>query len=167
MPCLVRKIAAPKWKPIDSCADDLIPADAISDLRTSGNALSFWHVDDTSESAINEAILAICAGLGTLETIDIAIIDQCSLPSVSFEHTEGATAAIALRNAHRDAVNLTHVTLVDVAKAIATEIKADRDRRLTRKEVLDKLVAGAKNNKVDVSSLNDKVRGHIQEALNK
>ena len=59
---LTRKITRAKWEAKQGLAADEIPSDAITiDLRTQGNALSFWQCPTDAVSDVEEAALAIAA----------------------------------------------------------------------------------------------------------
>ena len=57
---LARKISRAKWGAGGLLTPDEIPADAITlDLRTQGNALSFWQGGGGTKKEVEEAALAL------------------------------------------------------------------------------------------------------------
>jgi len=73
MPFLVRKISYSKWRA--SVEGDTTPsADAITScMRTSGNTLSLWLIEDLTK--LDDAIIAIASDFKQLEAIDIVPIE--------------------------------------------------------------------------------------------
>ena len=65
---------------LDWLEDDDTQADALWSLRTKGNQLSVWLIDD-NKSNLKRVIAALAAGRDTLDKIDYALIDRRVLES--------------------------------------------------------------------------------------
>ena len=57
-------------------------ADALWSLRTKGNQLSVWLIDD-NQSNLHRVVAALAAGRDTLDKIDYALIDEQVLDSLN------------------------------------------------------------------------------------
>ena len=69
---LARKITRAKWDPKEELSKGEISADALTcDLRTRGNALSFWQCGNGAEAEIEEAALAIAGAGDRIDKIDL------------------------------------------------------------------------------------------------
>ena len=66
---------------LDWLEDDDTQADALWSLRTKGNQLSVWLIDD-NKSNLKRVIAALASGRDTLDKIDYALIDRRVLESL-------------------------------------------------------------------------------------
>lgn len=97
---LLRKITHSKWREWDEASIDNIPADALTVcMRTKGNTLSFWRVDDENQ---NKALLALLGSLQQIESIDVVYVDSAALEGVELISTPGETAFKDLADLHVD-----------------------------------------------------------------
>ncbi len=94
MKYLVRKIGRAKWDQKDDLPQGSIAADAVTtDLRTSGNKLSFWFCTADTDDELNEVVLALASGNDRPDKIDIAWFETALLEkdNVAIELSEGRT----------------------------------------------------------------------------
>jgi hypothetical protein len=163
MPLLVRKIEANKWRTPHAAGGGMPSADAITKcMKTSGNALSLWAIEDDAE--LNEAILAIAGGMETLETIDVVWFDACAfgkrgLPVVEAPET-GRTAYEGFRYRHRDVVNLDYWSLGTMAEMVAEAIREDRCKRIIRGDLKRMMKAALVEGKIKWWDLPKSMRRH-------
>ncbi len=70
---LTRKISLAKWQGNGDLDDSEIQADAVTaDLKTTGNALSFWARESVEDDDLQRAVLALATGLERIDKLDIA-----------------------------------------------------------------------------------------------
>ena len=102
---LARKINRAKWPGTEDLSAGEIPADAVTvDLRTQGNALSFWQCPTDTDSGVVEAALAIPAAGNRLEKLDIVWLADEELQSdgQTLIDTEGRTPVTDMVAMHVD-----------------------------------------------------------------
>lgn len=148
---LGRKMSRGKWGESKSGYGVFnIPADAISnDLKTSRNNLSFWRTDVEKK---DDVILAIIGTLETLDTIDIVLVEERELRFLNFVSTPGKTFPVNCY-LHVDAVDLNHLTIVQVAKSLGQMVYSERHIRLTFSEIKNRLYAALNQGKISWSDL--------------
>jgi len=165
---LTRKISRAKWATNDGLAKDEIPADAVTaDLRTTGNTLSFWLRNDSSEVELHQAVLALAAGGERIDKIDLAWVEQAVVvdSGITLISTPGNTLAKSLVNTHRDLERLDLTRLVAVARAIAGAVDSGQWRRFRKKVVLGLLVDAVNEDIVGLTDLNPKIREDVEQAM--
>jgi len=96
-----------------------VPADALSDLKTSDNELSVFYTDG-NKSSIEQIAVAMTTTKDDIHNFDYAIlheedIDQLNVRVVS---KPGKTAHDAVNSWHRDFIELTGQKLLDLAGVI-------------------------------------------------
>jgi len=121
MPLLVRKIDKAKWLQNDITGSEDVSADAITIcLKTSDNKLSVWKV--STETDIEEAILAIVSGGDHLEAIDIITIDCQRMASDGIGFTQNPEKSVTrvqdLKDAHYDITDLSYGKLGVISQYI-------------------------------------------------
>ena len=102
---------------LDWLEDDDTQADALWSLRTKGNQLSVWLIDD-NRSNLNRIVAALAAGRDTLDKIDYALIDRQVLDSLDIRvsKVDGLSLdAGANQHWHYDLTNLSGKQLVALA----------------------------------------------------
>ena len=162
---LVRRYTPAKWKPSQGLPQGVIPADAVTvDLQTSGNTLSFWKCSSAENDELDESALAIAAAKEHIETIDLFWIPQRTLleESLTMQATLGRTPVKDLKNRHVDVSSLDYEQLGKVARHVATAIKGQQCRRITRKEVKDLLIVAVREKRVGLNDLKEHVRNKLQ-----
>lgn len=128
----VRKITKGKWSYADCELMDT-PGDAVTDLKTSGNALSVWKIDSVEEEEINKAIMALATSsrIQNIETIDIVYISEEVLVQhgLVMDDTQlGDTAITALGGLHRNVTGVTYSVLGEVTSMIRSLVETQHKR---------------------------------------
>ncbi len=145
----VRKIARAKW-PETACDINSLPADAISDLRTTGNTLSVWRIDSLSD--LDKAALALAASSKSdkIETISLIWIDEEEILHNSFatENSEGDTIVEDLSSLHRDFVGLTYASLGSLSSLIIKSLELNQYQRYTKAKIKSALLDAFKNSRI-------------------
>lgn len=156
----VRKISKGKWK---SDSDDaVIKADALTScLRTSGNTLSFWRVEDLNQ--IDEAKLAIASSNSNLDTFDIVVFSTAEMEALGapIVATPGQTACTDLENTHRDLAELNSDHLIKLSYAVLDKVKQDEVERVTLAKARTMMKAAVDSQRLDVSKLPDAIKVKI------
>ena len=164
---LARKITMAKWYSQNGLEPDEISADAVTaDLRTRDNALSFWQCDGT-DNEVEEVALAIAAAGNRVDKLDIVWISKEELQAEGqhWLESEGRTPVTNMVERHLDVCRLDYVRLGKIARCIANAIREDRYKRLTKKNVLRLLVSAAKQRRVDMNCLGEKVYNEVHRSL--
>ncbi len=158
MALYVRKISRAKWPEDVSEFNNIaeLKSDALADLRTQNNTLSFWKIE--SESDLESAILALSASSSTskIENVTIIWTEEETLKSKGFiidESVPGDTVVQDLKNTHRDLCELTYASLGTVAEIIIQSLKSDKFKRYSKNKVRQLLVQAYENNRVSETSL--------------
>jgi hypothetical protein len=156
MSYFVRKYAKPKW--IRTVIDDNpfdIPADVIcSDLKTDGNTLSVWEIED--ETKLEDAVLAITSDGDRLDTIDIIWIEksEIEMKGVSYKQTPGKTPIKQLVDTHVDLCQLSYYKIGLVAESISEKVARDvQIKRYTQTDLKKIYKSAISNGVVDKDSL--------------
>ena len=79
-----------------------LPADAISDLRTMGNTLSFWRIESLGELDKGALALAASSKSDKIETISLIWIDEDEIirDGLTTDNSEGDTIVEDLSSLH-------------------------------------------------------------------
>ena len=163
MSFLVRKIDQGKWLQNDILRGSDVSADAITIcMKTKENILSAWEI--TSESNIEDAVLAIVSSGDHLETIDVVIMDRGYLIDQGISHVqkEGLTPIDDLRETHYDFINLTYPKLGVIAYHIVESFKCNRVKRYTEANLRQIMKEAIKANRLDPSRLSDSIARNLQ-----
>ena len=161
---LARKITRAKWEAQQGLAADEIPADAVTiDLRTRGNALSFWQCPGDTDDGVEEAALAIAAGSERVDRLDIVWLDDQELQDdgLTLRSEAGRTPVTPLADLHVEVSRLDYVRLGNVARRVVAAIEADRCRRLSRGRVKRLIEAAVEQGRIDLDALQAKVREEV------
>ena len=165
---LARKITRAKWLQRPELAQGEIAADAVTaDLRTNGNALSFWRCDTGAEDQVEAVALAMAASGDRIDKLDVVWIAERHFAEdgQTWEATEGRTSVAELRRRHVDLQRLDYVRLGNVARHVAAAIESEWCLRLTRRRVKMLLVAAVRRDEVALDDLADRVRDEVGRAL--
>lgn len=155
-----RKISRAKWeKALEVCKDniDSFPADTLtSDMRTTGNTLSIWCVDN-----LEDTVLAMMANDNArLERIDILYMN--SLKNLETMKTEGNTKVKELIDKHIDLVNLNYKSIGEAAKLFLTAYKEKSYKSYKKTEIKNILLRAIQENKIKLEEFNDNVQKALQ-----
>ena len=169
MPVLVRKIARGKWpdapRPVKT-----LQADAIADLRTSGNSLSVWRIDDIKH--IDDAVLALSASSKTekIENMFIVWADEGVLQKKGIKidsSSDGDTIIKGLGTLHRDLSELSYDSLGMMSEIIMECIEKENARRFTMTDVRKMLVEAYRNDRIERGKCTEKLYNEIAAAAAK
>ncbi|MEK6322902.1 MAG: hypothetical protein AABN33_14595 [Acidobacteriota bacterium] len=145
MPFLLRKIRKARWYKHDRVPwliEGDLQADALDDLRTTGNKLSIYLIDDDDTTLERVASALVTANTEYISDFEYALIgyEVFQELDIKSEDSEGETPDGLVNSWHRDLLELTAVKIVALANAIQTraERKVFLKRRVTRM-VLDAL----------------------------
>ena len=164
---LARKVTRAKWREAEGLSPGEMSADAVTiDLRTTGNALSFWKCGGGTQPEVDEAVLALASGAQRVDVMDVVWIayDDLETDGLSLRDSDGRTPVAELASTHVDLVDLDYVRLGRlgrVASRVASAISEGRFCRLTKSRVLAILSGAVDQRRLDPSLLEDGVRRAI------
>ena len=161
----VRKISRSKW-PDKPCDIKLLKSDAIADIRTQGNDLSVWKIDDLSQ--LDHAALALACSSKTekIESITLVWIDEDEIIryGIDVDATQpGDTIIPDLAVGHRNFSNLTYGKLGDISNLIMKEIGTDCCKRYTRSTLRDFFKSAFDDHKIDEAKCMPKLLEDIKK----
>ena len=165
---LARMITRSKWEPKPWMQAGSFSADAVTgDLRTQGNALSFWRCASDTAADLENVVLAIAAGRDGIGKVEIVWLEDEDLQAdgQSLEDTDGRTPVADLAERHVDVRQLDYDRLGKVARRVASAIAADQYRRLTKARVRKLLVSAVSRGRVSLEALSEKVQTELQRSL--
>lgn len=157
MPFLLRKITKPKWLKEMWLATGKAPANALGDLRSEENKISFWHIED-NKSNLTKVVAALASGRDFPTIFDYALIDQTLLTTIGIkiDHTVG-------NSFHKEADKYWHHNTIElsaenVAKIADIIMEHGTKERIGKNEVTSlvrqEITAGA----IDVNPLKDRLK---------
>ena len=170
---VVRKISRAKWEPREELGSDAISADAVtSDLRTSGNRLSFWEcADPENESELRQVILALAGAFDRIDKIDVVWIkrDAAEEKGIVFKECKGRTRVADLQERHLDAIRLELNKLNVLAKLLASAVRIDKNcRRYTKNQVVEIIAEATRKGRISPDQLPPAIRKRVcSKGLNK
>jgi hypothetical protein len=108
MALLLRNLTSPKWSAPEWMPSGDVPADALSDLRSSNNALSVWSVA-LDQADLDLALAALASNRDRLDKLDYTLLDDSILVPLSIKcvDSEANTPYVSANAAHRDLIELT------------------------------------------------------------
>ena len=161
---LARKITRAKWESKQQLDFGEIPADAVTiDLKTDGNALSFWQCPTDESKDIEEAALAIAAARQHVDKLEIVWLDREDLMAdgQTMKQTRGHTSVLDLVFLHVDVSRLDNVRLGRVAHRVLAALESNRYHRLTRARVKELIVAAIEKGRIDPKDLHNGLREEV------
>ena len=144
-----------------------IAADAVTaDLRTSGNALSFWRCG-AAAAEVERVALAMAAAGDRIDRLDLVWIaeEHLAADGQAYKDTDGRTPVAGLRKHHVDLHRLDYVRLGSVAQRVAAAIESEHCVRFTRARVKRLLVAAVRRGDVSTAELADRIGEEVGDAL--
>lgn len=162
---LARKISRAKWGAGGVLTPDEVPADAItSDLRTQGNALSFWQCGDGTKKEVEEAALALLAAGNRIDRIDVVWLKDNKLRQDGHDliETDGHTAVEELVQQHMDLPSVDYRCLGLVASLIVEAMHNNQCRRLSKKEAMNLLGIAIEQGRLKRSDLAEKIVADLE-----
>ena len=166
MSLLVRKIARGKWPDECICPLEQLRADAISDLRTSGDTLSVWKIDNVDD--MDTAVLALSASSKTeeIENISVVWMDEEDLKNKGInldDSQKGDTIVIDLRDRHVNLVKLNYSFLGSIALLIMQKLKQDNFKRFPKTYVRNLLVQAYLAQRISEEACTEKLKQKLQQ----
>ena len=167
---LLRKVEIQKWSPSNDLAADEAPADSVAaDLRSKGNALSFWFCDSDPNDKCNvaDAAIAIAAMNNRIDKMHILWVsrDQLVSDGQNLDPKASETPITDMAQRHVDVCKLDSVRLGMVASRIFAAAKSEHYQFFDKKEVTNLLADAVKAGRVTIDQLNEKVEADVRRAL--
>lgn len=134
-----------------------VSADALSDLRTTGNTLSVWQIDE-DRTNLERVVAALAAGRMKLDKLDYALLDRTILDSLGVSLVnESGCSCDADANAlwHQDIIGLSGSKLLELAFTLQAHAEF---ARVQKKAVGDLISTSVDNGFIDVDLLQNKLR---------
>jgi len=162
MAVCVRFIARAKWPDEDelNVIDvDYIKADAITgSLKTDGNTLSTWEVDN--EYMISDAVLAFVSKAEKIDTLHTIWIDNVSISSsgLNTRKSDGNTIVNDMRSNHCDVYDLKLFSLRIFASLVLDSLRREQYKLFPKQQVFQILKQGLDDKRLTVDDLNDKLK---------
>ena len=140
-------------------------ADAIDQVRSTDNTLSLW-VCDGLPTSVDEVALAFAAGMKTVSKLDLALVPIGDVTSngLHLKATEGKTPVVALRDRHRDLVELSLDSLSCFARVLAWHVRYGRCVKYTRGQVRGLLLSALDSGALNLADLRKELRKELEEA---
>ncbi len=159
MTLVFRAISRAKWYPEKSpswLAEDDLQADILTDLRTSGNTLSFYIIED-DETNLQRVIVAFAAARQALSNLDYILLDQTMLDDMGFKFasTKGITPDDTVNSWHQDMIELSLKKLTILANAI--RFKPIQSKRESHKRLKNWMVEGISAGHLNQSQMHTKL----------
>lgn len=143
--------------PLDWIQEGDVAADALSNLRTTGNTLSVWQIDE-NRTNLDRVVAALAAGRMKLDKFDYALIDRQALEPLGIrlvKEAGGSSDQDANARWHHDITGLSGSTLLELAYTLQTRAEF---KRIHKKNVRNLIVASIDNRFIDPTHLEAKLR---------
>lgn len=162
MPLLLRTLRKNKFvrelQPAWVAIDD-VQADALKDLESSENQLSFWLLDDAL-SDLDRLLAGLAANRDQLANVDFAVIplEMIIQLGIRIEENPGDCLDPQMSLLHRDLSQLTARQVAELAKAISLHAQLERrSKAQVRSLLLDSIAAGY----LDVTAMKEGIAGKL------
>ena len=163
MPAFLIKVTWGKWQTDEPwLSPGELPAGALFDLRFSNNKLSAWSIEDGNTN-LDRVITALAANKGktNIDNLDYVLLEQEVIEKlgIKMEKSRGATPDKAANDEwHFDLIELTVSKIVSLANCIKG-LEIFRKREPQVKALISR---GLKENHIDLSLVDEKLRARIQ-----
>lgn len=147
MSLVFRIIKKSKWYKNDAVpwlGPDDLQADAIDDLKTKGNCLSVYFIEQGDNESLERLVTALAANRKGIEAFDYALFPDSAVSELAIKVTseEGDTPDSLVNSWHRNFVQLSAQKLFDLANVIRlTSTKQRVLGKRIRAMLIDGLVA--------------------------
>lgn len=163
---LVRKISRGKWPEECICPIEQLRADALSDLRTSGDTLSVWKINDIND--MDNAVLALAASSKTEEIEHVHVIwteeENLKNKGINLDGTQkGDTIVVDLQDKHINLIKLNYSFLGIIASIIMQELSQDHARRFPKAYVKNLLVQAYIDKRISQEICTEKLLKQLQK----
>ena len=163
MPSFLIKVTWGKWQTDEPwIPPGELPANALFDLRFPNNKLSAWRIEDGNTN-LDRVITALAVNKGktNIDNLDYVLLEQKAIEElgVKMKKSRGATPDKTANDEwHFDLIELTVSKIVSLANCIkGLEIFRKREPQV---KVL--ITRGLKENHIDLSLVDEKLRARIQ-----
>ena len=151
---LVRNLHLPRWKKL---GDGPLTAQILStDLRCSGNAMSFWRCrDPEDDTALHEVALALAASPRHLAAVSLVWLQEARLCQEGFvlQDSPGNTYVAALKNHHVDVRDLNTERFVRLARLLQASVQVGNHRKINENRLRNLLLTAIQEDRLPVSEL--------------
>jgi len=129
-----------------------LQADALGDLKTTGNELSVFAIDDTANA--DRVASALAAEGEHVSVFDYVLFDESIISQLAMTLvlSPGRTPDSSVNQNHRDLTQLTAAGLLDLAMALS---KGGIFKRFTDRDVANRICTSIKNGHINVAVLKD------------
>jgi hypothetical protein len=160
MALLLRTVSKAKWVPPDWMDAGEVPADALSDLKVTDNAISVWQVE-ADRTNLEMIITALASSRERLDKIDYTLLDEAVLSEIRIEsvNSEAVTPHVQANTAHRDLVRLT----VKKVALLASEMMPLDRVRIPQKDVKRLLLEALRSGVIDRGRINSGLLGELEQ----
>ena len=134
-----------------------VQADALSDLKTQGNTLSVWLIDE-DRTNLNRIVAALAAGRHRLDKLDYALIDRRRLELLDIQiiSKKGNSFDVQANTLwHQDLTELTGNNLLELA--VVMQAKAEFIRA-SKKDVGALIATSINDGFIDSHQINEKFK---------
>ncbi len=164
----LRKIERRKWLPPDDetwleLGD--IPADPLGDLRTSGNALSIWHIED-DQSNLSKVVAGNAATLGNVRNFEYSLFEGGVLADLGLTFVQNKGESFdseANEKWHWEIVQLSGDRLLDLAKVLLP--LSDGRKTVFLAEVEQLIVQAVSTKRIEFRRLKEGIQKSIRPFL--
>jgi len=164
VPFLLRAIRKNRWyeKPAEPfLASGDVPADPLADLRTDGNCLSVFCIDE-DKANLERVLAAYASNRDIIANLDYALIDAQLLEKIGITciKTVGQLPDQAVNNSwHRDLTGLSGLNLVALAKEILTK---GEKLRVSQPRVVELIRTAVDSGHLDANRITPGIREKIK-----
>lgn len=164
-PLLGKQISRSKWDK-SNLKEPAIPADAVVDLRTQQNTLSFWRCGTTAEPKKENIVLAMALASGDRKlggSVDFVFIPETAFHSngILTSDTPGNTLVKSLVAEHVDAVELSLEGIGIVARVIDDAISNNHSIRYSRGEIANIIIKACAKGEFESSIIPEEMQKQI------
>ena len=168
MSLVFRKIKKSKWYKNDGVpwlATNDLQADALADLKTTGNALSVYFVDRSDKEDLDRVVTALAATRERIEEVEYALFEESALSEIGIKvaTAEADTPDAVVNTWHRHLVEMSANKIMELAYIIRNEGKKER---VLGKRIRDMLIDALISKRIDRGriKLNSKTTADLDEA---
>ena len=160
MPSLLRIISKQKWLAPPWLPSEELPADPLSDLRTSENSLSVWLVSD--EESLERVIASLAAKRNKPDKFDYVLIDYDDVGELGITISQEAeeTADPEIAPLHHDLVYLTVNTVTALAHLIWERCARER---LLPQQIAEMIARAVSKGRIPRDKLAEKIVSYLEK----
>lgn len=158
---LARSLKRSRWEDPSETLDCLgVPADRITDLKTTDNALSLWRAGSKEKLDLTAAIIAIAATRERLDPLELAWIeeDQIKMKELPTAATPGCTPVEAHKSLHVDLIRLDHQRLAAFASILSSSLAKECYIKFTKEQVRAHLTRAVSEGTLRIDDLKPKLK---------